>query len=467
MAMLTDLIHSDTPMTHSEETRLVISLAWPSIIEQIMITMMQYIDTAMVGVLGADATASIGLVTTTVWLFNGFLAAAGVGFSVQVAQMLGARRDNDAKDVTRQALLFNLVFGLILAVLAFGLSFSLPSMLGASGIIAENAGKYFAIVGLSMPFLLTENLLAGILRCTGDTKTPMRLNLLLCALDVVFNAILIYPTRVINIGAISFTMYGAGLGVAGAALGSALAIFVVAILLLIIIFVKNTQVRVKLRDKYRFTKTCLNNACKVGVPVALERATLSIAQIVITVLIAKLGTVSIAANHLAVTAEALSYLPAYGIAAAATTLVGQAIGARRDDLAVRFAFKSTKLGILFMTGTGILLFAFAPQLIALFTPDSEVIALGAKVLRIEAFAQPLFAASIVATGALRGAGDSKVPFYINLVSMWGVRITASILLAPRVGLIGVWLAMCAELCVRGIIFLYRLKKGKWMMAHRL
>ncbi|MEG2022038.1 MAG: MATE family efflux transporter [Oscillospiraceae bacterium] len=467
MTQLTNLIHRETPLSRKEQLGIVMALAFPSIVEQIMITMMQYIDTAMVGTLGANATASIGVVTTTIWLFNGFLGAAGVGFSVQVAQYLGAKKSEDARSVVRQAVLFNIVFGLFIGVLAFGLSFFLPQLLGADASIAKDASAYFAIVGLSLPLLLTQTLFASILRATGDTKTPMRLNILICVLDIIFNYFLIYPTRNITVLGMDITMHGAGLGVAGAALGSALAVGVVAVLFLIVIYKKETPIRISLTDKYRFSKSCLRHVSAIGVPVALERATLSIAQIVMTVLIANLGTVSIAANHLAVTAEALSYLPAYGVAAAATTLVGQAIGANREDLAISFAWLSTRLGMLIMTGTGVLLFLFAPQLISIFTPDADVIMLGSRVLRVEAFAQPLFAASIVATGALRGAGDSKVPFYINLISMWGVRITAALLLAPRVGLLGVWIAMCAELCIRGIIFLWRLKSKKWLHAHRI
>ena len=467
MASLTQLIHRDTPLTNKEQIGIVLALSLPSIVEQIMITMMQYIDTAMVGTLGAGATAAIGVVSTTIWLFNGFLGAAGVGFSVQVAQHLGAKRTDAAKDVTRQAVLFNVVFGLLVAGADFALSFVLPQILGADASIVQDAGTYFAIVALSMPFMLSEQLFAGILRATGDTKTPMRLNVMACFLDVIFNYFLIYPTRTVHLFGTAVRMPGAGLGVAGAALGSALAIAVVAVLLAFVVYQKETPVQIDFKQKYRFTKDCLAHTAAIGVPVALERATLNIAQIVITALIAGLGTVSIAANHLAVTAEALSYLPAYGVAAAATTLVGQAIGAKREDLALRFAWLCTRLGMLIMTGTGLLLLLFAPQLIALFTQDAAVISLGAKVLRVEALAQPLFAASIVATGALRGAGDSKVPFYISLISMWGVRITAALLLAPRVGLLGVWIAMCGELCVRGLIFLWRLRSKKWLHAHRI
>ena len=171
---------------------------------------------------------------------------------------------------------------------------------------------------------------------------------------------------------------------------------------------------------------------------------------------------AVAADSLGVTAESFCYMPGYGIGSAATTLVGQSIGAERRDLARRFANLSVALGVAIMACTGALMYLLAPWLFSLLTPDPAIRELGSRVLRIEAFAEPLFAASIVVAGALRGAGDTLVPSILNLVSMWGVRITAASLLAPRMGLVGVWLAMCVELCVRGVLFLVRLLRGKWL-----
>ena len=355
-----------------------------------------------------------------------------------------------------------------ICAIAVALSYPLPRWLGADDAIAADASIYFRIVGYSMPFLLSSTLISSIIRCMGDTKTPMLLNILINVLNVILNTLFIYPTRTVQLWGWEFQMWGAGMGVAGAAIGSAVATGVVSILLLLVLFCKDTPIRIRLRgESYRFSKTCLLAVTKLGVPVALERSTLCVAQIVITLIISSLGTTAIAANHLAVTAEALSYLPANGIAAAATTLVGQAFGAANPRLAIRFGRLSTYLGMAFMTATGVLLYLFAPELISLFTQDADVIQLGTVVLRIEAFAQPLFAASIVASGALRGAGDTKYPFFISLVSMWGVRITLSALIAPHFGLSGVWLAMCIELCVRGAIFLVRLHRGKWLRPNSL
>ena len=261
---------------------------------------------------------------------------------------------------------------------------------------------------------------------------------------------------------LSFTMPGAGLGVTGAALGTALSEVVTGLLMVLFLCFRSPVLKLEKGIPWRLEKRCLHNAARLALPLALERIVLGGAHVAATRIVAPLGTVAVAADSLAVTAESFCYMPGYGIGSAATTLVGQSIGAERKDLARRFANLSVALGVLIMACTGALMFVLAPWLFSLLTPDPEIRALGAYVLRIEAFAEPLFAASIVVAGALRGAGDTLAPSVLNLVSMWGVRLTAAMVLAPRLGLPGVWIAMCGELCIRGILFLVRLLRGKWL-----
>ena len=440
----------------------VLFLAWPAVVEQIMITLVQYVDTAMVGSLGSAATAAVGLTASTTWLFNGFLNAASVGFSVQVAQHLGAGRETEAKKVTWQALRFVGIFGAAIGLLALALSFPLPTLLGAEESIRGDASLYFRIIACAMPFTLGANMLSAAIRCAGDTRTPMILNILINLLNICLNFLFIYPSRELTLFGHECSVWGAGWGVGGAAFASGLSTAVVFLLFVLVLFRKRSPIRISLKERFSFERTCLSAVWRLGLPVALERATVSVAQIIITAVITGIGTTAVAANHLAVTAESISYLPAYGVAVAATTLVGQAVGGGRKDLAKRFARLVTWIGILVMTFGGLLLFCLAPQLIRIFTSESEVVALGTQVLRIVAFAEPLFGASIVASGALRGDGDSKGPFFISLATMWGVRITLSFLLAGSLGLNGVWLAMAAELCVRGLIFMVRLYRGRWL-----
>ena len=298
---------------------------------------------------------------------------------------------------------------------------------------------------------------SAILRCSGNILLPSLMNVGMCILDVVFNFFLIYPTR--KLGGI--TVPGAGLGVKGAALGTGLAQACVALLLLLVVVKRRGPLRLKGDETWRFTRSCMRNTVNLSMPAALERVTLSMAQIVMTAVVTGMGAVSVAVNYVAVQTESICYLPAYGVASAATALVGQSIGAQRKDMAKRFAYSTTILGALLVTGMAVLMFVGAPVLTGFLTTDTEVIRLSTDALRIVAFSEPLFAVSIVVIGALRGAGDSKGPFLLNLCSMWGVRVLSVLLFAHKMGILGVWAAMAGELVFRGIIFLIRLLRGKW------
>lgn len=440
----------------------IMTLAMPAIIEQVMVTMVQYVDTAMVGSLGSVATAAVGLTSSTNWLINGFLSASSIGFSVQVAQYVGAQESEKARDVVGQALRFVILFGLLMGAIAFGISFPLPYLLGAEAEVAPLASSYYRIVACAVPFQLGSLMFGAILRCAGDTRTPMIFNLSINMINMLLNFLFIYPTRSLTVWGITFTMPGAGMGVEGAAWGTWGALFTVCVLYLIVIFRRTSPIQQKWGQWCAFSRPVLKTAWKLGLPVAMERSLISVAQIIITGVITGIGTVAVAANHLAVTAESLSYMPAYGIAAAATTMIGQAMGAKRLDLAKKFSRLITGMGIGIMVCGGIALYIFAPYLIRIFSNEAPVIELGTQVLRIVAFSQPFFAMAIVVTGVLRGAGDTKAPFLISLVTMWGVRITLSLILSQSMGLTGVWLAMSIELGVRGILFMIRMCRDKWL-----
>lgn len=455
------LAHEGSP-TMKMTIMAVLTLSLPAIIEQIMITMVQYVDTAMVGSLGSTATAAVGVTASTTWLINGIMTAASVGFSVQVAQLVGAKEHKSAKRVVAQSIKFTAIFGCIIGAIAFSISPYLPLWFGAEEELAFLATSYFRIIALSVPFNLCSLMLGGAIRCSGDTKTPMFLNLMINVLNVLFNFLFIYPTRQISLFGLEFTMIGAGMGVAGAALGSTLALVLISISFIIVLFKKESPIKIEKETSFKFSPECLKTALRIGLPVAFERGLLCVAQITITTVITALGTVAIAANYVAVTAESLSYMPAYGIATAGTTMVGQSIGAKRYDLAKRFSRITTYLGIAIMTFGGFLLYVLAPNLIGIFSSEVEVITLGTEIIRIVAFAQPFFAMAIVITGVLRGAGDTKAPFVISLITMWGVRITLAFLLSTTMGLVGVWIAMAVELFVRGILFMFRLYSDKWL-----
>ena len=281
--------------------------------------------------------------------------------------------------------------------------------------------------------------------------------MLMCGLDVVFNLLLIFPSR--QIGAI--TLPGANLGVAGAALGTALAEVVVAVIMCVCLL-RSPMLGLRRGEKLRFVPQQLKRAVRLGIPVAIEQAVMSGGQIVTTGVIAPLGTVSIAANSFAVTAEALCYMPGCGVETAAVTLIGQSVGARRRDLVTRLGWVTVLLGVSIMAVMSAAMYFLAPWIIGILSPDTEVVALGTEVLRIVVFAEPLFGAAIVCAGVFQGAGSSLLSSVLNFASMWGVCIPLTLLLTSRLGLHGAWVAMCIELCFRGALFLFCLWRKFWL-----
>lgn len=456
-------IREGKKMTFGRQLQLVVLLSVPAVIAQVSSIVMQYIDAAMVGHLGAEASASIGLVSTTTWLFGGLCSAAAMGFSVQVAHKIGAGDMDGARHVLRQSLTATIVFSLLLAVLGMSVSGKLSVWMGGDISIRHDASLYFFLFSLFLPALQLNFLASGMLRCSGNMHVPSLANVMMCLLDVVFNFFLIFPAVECRVAGMTFIVPRAGLGVAGAALGTAAAETVVALILLWYLWNRSEDLKMSgEKCSFRPKPKILKNAFQISVPMGIEHMVICGAQIMTTVIVAPLGIFAIAANSFAVTAESLCYMPGYGIADAATTLVGQSIGARRRRLTRSFARITVFLGMCVMGLMGALMYWFAPQIIGLMTPVEEIRELGVMALRIEAFAEPMFAASIVAYGVFVGAADTVVPCLMNFFSIWAVRLLLAALLAPSLGLKGVWIAMCVELCFRGMIFLIRLKRERWL-----
>ena len=445
--LLLSYIREGKMMTQSEKLWLIISLSIPSILAQISATVMFFIDASMVGHLGAKASAAIGLVETTGWLVGGLASAANMGFSVQVAHFIGANDFEAARRVLRQSMVCCFIWALITSLISVIIAPFLPFWMGGSEEIARDASIYFAIFGLAGIFFQAEGLAGSMLKCSGNMKIPSMLNIGMCVMDVLFNYIFIYILD---------------LGVMGAAIGTGVAMLITAGLMLYFLLVKSKMLSLVGRPgSFKPKSDTISTAFKIGAPMGLQHLLMGGAYVVSTMIVAPLGTIAIAAHSLAITVESLCYMPGYGIAEAATTLVGQGIGAGQKLLTRSFARMSVGLGIAVMTVMGVLMWIFAPELMSLMSPVEEVIAQGTQVLRIEAWAEPMFAAAIVTNGVFIGAGDTIIPAIMSLVSMWAVRLTLAASLAPKYGLKGVWMAMATELTFRGSIFLFRLFKGNW------
>ena len=450
---LMESIRSGRAMVRSEKLNLIVGLSIPSMLAQISTVMMFFIDASMVGHLGAEASASIGLIESTTWLVGSLLSAAATGFSVQVAHFIGANDFVKARQVFRHALICGLAFSVFLSLIGVGIHSHLPYWLGGGADIASASSGYFLIYSLVLPFVYLYHTSEMMLKSAGNMHTPSVMAVLVCICDVIFNYIFIYICK---------------LGVVGAAMGTALAYICISLPNLYLSACKNRMLNLR-QDHVRFhwVKEYVQRACKISIPIAIQNILMSGAQIVSTMIVAPLGNIAIAAHSFAITAESLCYMPGYGIGDAATTLVGQTHGAGRIDLCKNFAYMTVGLGMLVMALMGVIMYVFAPEMIGVLSPVEAIRQLGTTCLRIEAFAEPFFAASIVTYCVCVGAGDTFKPAAINLGTMWLVRLTLAYGLSQSYGLESVWIAMATELTFRGVLFLIRLFRGSWMKSFQV
>lgn len=442
--------HFKHMMQHDKRSRyrallpVVFTLAWPTMLEELMQTAVQYIDTAMVGKLGTDAVAAVGSTTTVNWLVGSTIYAFGIGFLAYISQALGAGERERARRASAQSVLMVLLTGVLFTVLTATLSAYVPVWMQVDESLRPMAARYFLILYLPMLPRTASVIFGTVLRAAGDTKTPMRIGVGVNVLNVVLNFLLIYPTRTLSLFGWELTLWGAGLGVNGAALASAIsftfggAAITAALLRHPVISPRGYSIRPD--------RTVLRPFMRVALPNMAQRFTTSLGYVVFASMINALGDVSTAAHTVANTVESAFYIPGYGMQAAAATLTGNAIGSgdhrRRKDLAVLIS----ALELVMMLVTGGLLFAFAPQMVRLFSRDPRVIGLGSTVLRMVACSEPVYGVCIVVEGMLQGAGRTKAPFAFNVIGMWGVRILGTFLFTRfwGGGLVAAWGCMIAH-----------------------
>lgn len=452
----------------------ILRLSGPAILEQFLICLASLVDTAMVGSIGAAATASVAINISTVWLINGCITALSVGFSFLVSHSVGEGNPEKTESVVRQSISASIVLGAVLMTAVLSLHRILPNLLGAAPEVLPNAQIYLGIIGLGLVPQALGVVLSAVLRSAGNTKIPMAANMSANCLNVLGNFLLIYPSRQISlpglpIGFQTISVWGAGLGIQGAAISTALSQYALAFLMLYHIYHSPTAAKICIRGNYQFRKWTLRSLFRISVPVLLERCTLCLGQISLTAIISGLGTIPLAAHYLTNQTEGLLYLPAYGFAYTATTLIGQSLGSGNKTLASRFSKDICVISTIVIIIACIPVFLLSRPIIRLFTTDSQVMVLGTQTLKIAAATEIFFSFSVVASGICRGAGDVKFPLAVSMIGMWGFRI-GLVWLAARVlmfGVAGVWIAIAIDCFVRSCLFLYRLLGGKWMESNDL
>lgn len=420
------------------------SLAWPTMLEELSQTAVQYIDTFMVASLGTAATAAVGATATVNWLVGSAIYALGVGFLSRISQALGADDGRLARRISAQAVWVTAVTGLFFTAVTLGLSRYVPVWMQVDPALRETAARYFFILYSPMLFRCAGILFGTVLRAAGDTRTPMRVGLIVNLTNIVLNFFLIYPTRQASLFGYGFTVPGAGWGTDGAAAASAAALALGGILLTVSLLRHPTvsPLGERLLPDPEILRPCL----RIAVPNMAQRFLTSLGYVVFASMINALGETATAAHTIANTVESAFYIPGYGMQSAAATLTGNALGAgnRREVRPLGRAIVIIELAL--MTVSGALLFAFSPQMIAVYTRDAAVAALGVTVLRMVALSEPFYGVSIITEGILQGAGKTGVPFVFNTLCMWGVRIGGTFVCTRLLGLglVSAWACMIAN-----------------------
>ena len=440
----------------------VLALAWPTMLEQLMQTAVQYIDTAMVGSLGTAATAAVGSTVTVNWLIGSTVSAFGVGFLAQISQAFGAGDGERARRAAAQSVLAVLVLGTLFTALTLSLSSFVPVWMQVEPGLREAAGRYFFVLYLPMLPRTAMILFGTVLRAAGDTKTPMRVGIGVNLVNVTLNFLLIYPTRGALLLGRAVTIPGMGWGVTGAAAASALSFLYGGAAISLALF---RHGRVSPRGlSLKPDGTVLLPCLRVAFPNMLQRFGTSLGYVAFAAMINALGETSTAAHTIANTVESAFYIPGFGMMSAAATLTGNAIGAgderRRKDTARLIFLCEISLMLL----SGALLFAFAPQMVRLFSRDAAVVALGSRVLRMVALSEPFYGVSIVIEGMLQGAGRTKAPFAFNILGMWGVRIVGTFLCTQLLGmgLAAAWGCMIGHNLLLFTLYLGYYLRGNWL-----
>ncbi len=444
----------------------IVLLAWPTVLEQVLMTAVNYVDSAMVGRISAHATAAIGATSTVNWLIGSSLSALSIGFLAYISREIGAERPENARRAAAQATLVTLVVGAAFTVLTLSLSGAIPRWMRAGEDIREDASRYFFIIYTPMLFRAASIIYGTCLRAAGDTRTPLRVNILVNAVNIVFNYLLIYPTRRLNLLGASLMMPGAGLGVTGAAIATALS-FAVGGLGMTAAVMRHRLLSprgLSIRPNGEILRPCL----RVALPCALQRFGTSFGYVAFASMINGLGTVATAAHSIANTAESAFYIPGFGMQTAAATLSGNCYGARDRGRMRRLTRMLIALEVALMLLSGAALMLGAERLMGVFTRDAEVIALGARVLRMVAVSEPVYGVAIILEGIFQGVGDTKSAFFFNILGMWGVRILGTWVALNRFGggLTAAWGCMIAHNALLGALLTARYLRGRWNPLNR-
>ncbi len=432
--------------------RTILELAWPAIVGNLLQTVVSMVDLAMVGRLGPVAVAAVGLGGQMLWFLNALIVSVTVGTTALVARFIGAQKKKDAEHVLVQSLLLVLLLSLVLTGFWYIFAEKALLLIGATKEVAEVGATYIRIVFMSTPCIFMIFNSEGALRGAGDTKTPMKVGIVMNLINVVLNYVLIF-------GKWGFPV----LGVKGAGIATAIAYVWASITYVIIFFSGRFVLKIPRKNSFSFNIETVKRILRIGIPTGIQRIVMSGSMIFYVSIIASFGTTALAAHQIGLRIESLSYMPGFGFAVAATALVGQNLGARKPEKAEQSGWEAAKLCAVFMGLMGAFMILFPKQMAHFFVSEPEVIDLAAWYLRIVAISEPPLALIFTLAGGLRGAGETRPPLYISIFGLWIFRIPLAYVLGMVLGWgpIGAWTAMTIDTFVRGGLYVYQFRRGTW------
>ncbi|AMV09870.1 MATE family efflux transporter [Geobacillus thermoleovorans] len=439
--------------TTKQKISMIISLAVPAMIENILQTVVGFVDTLFVSKLGLNEVTAVGVANAVLAVYIAVFMAIGVGTSSLVARYIGAGDFEKAKTVAKQSTLISSIAGLLFGIITLLFAEPLLRIMGAEPTVLADGTVYFRIVAGPSIFISLMFIFGSILRAAGDTKTPMKVSWWINFIHIALDYILIFG--------LGFN----GFGVAGAAWATVIVRILGTIALYY--YIKKSKVSFSIFGGTS-NKSFISPIVKLSGPAAAERLIMRLGQVLYFGLIVRIGTETYAAHTIAGNIETFSYMPGYGLAVAATTLVGQSIGAKLEKEAYKYGMLTTGIAVGFMSFVGIILFFFSPWFAAWFTTDKNAIDMVTTALRIDAFAQPALAVGLVLAGALQGAGDTKSPMYSTAIGMWIIRVVGVYILGIQLGMgiVGVWLSIAIDLFVRAIFLFFMFKKRMFYLSNQ-
>jgi putative MATE family efflux protein len=439
--------------TTKQKMFVILGLAIPAMIENILQTVVGFVDTLFVSKLGLNEVTAVGVANAVLAVYIAIFMAIGVGTSSLIARSIGAGDVSKAKSIARQSTFISFIAGIIFGLITIFFSEPLLRLMGAEAEVLQDGITYFKIVGVPSIFISLMFTFGSILRAAGDTKTPMKVGWWINILHIGLDYVLIF-------GFIGIP----GLGVAGAAWATVIVRIIGTIALFI--YIKRSRLSFTIFGSY--SRKDSYSIIKLSTPAAIERLIMRLGQVLYFGLIVKIGADIFAAHSIAGNIEMFAYMPGYGLAIAATTLVGQSIGAKRSKEAYEYGMITSWIAVGFMSFVGVLLYFLSPWFATWFTTDKNAVDMVVTALRIDAFAQPALAIGLVLAGALQGAGDTKSPMYSTAIGMWVIRIIGVYILGIQLdmGIAGVWLSIAIDLYVRAIYLLYRFKKETTVEKYR-